>query len=177
MTRNRSIKHIKHTDSRKAERGWRIGAGQDETGATYKDWGGRLRVALTMPNTYFIGMSSLALQLLYRRFNAEEDVVCERIFWEKGAAQAGKQLLSLENAMPAADFDVWAFTVSWEMDYFNVVELLRQAALLLESENKRLAAKVVELPRRCSIWPPRYHHHSKLNTRWSTEKWIRAGVK
>ncbi|HHY58783.1 MAG TPA: radical SAM protein, partial [Chloroflexi bacterium] len=99
---------------------WRTGAARHEMGAVYKDWGGRLRVALTMPNTYFVGMSSLALQLLYRRFNAEEDVVCERIFWEKGAAQTGKPLLSLESETAAADFDVWAFTISWEMDYFNV---------------------------------------------------------
>jgi hypothetical protein len=72
----------------------------EETGAVYKDWGGRIAVALTMPNTYYVGMSSLALQLLYRAFNAEPDVVCERIFWEKGAAQAGKPLLSLENERP-----------------------------------------------------------------------------
>ena len=68
----------------------------DEEGAVFKDWGGRISIALTMPNTYYIGMSSLALQLLYRMFNAEPDVVCERVFWEKGAAMAGKPLLSLE---------------------------------------------------------------------------------
>lgn len=100
-----------------------------ETGAIDKDWGGRLRVALSMPNSYYVGMSSLALQLLYRIFNDEPDVVCERIFWEKGAAQAGKPLLSLENRRTAAEFDVWAFTISWEMDYFNVVEMLRQAGI------------------------------------------------
>ncbi len=104
-------------------------AGPVEIGSIVKDWGGRMAVALTMPNSYYVGMSSLALQLLYRAFNAEPDVVCERIFWEKGAAQAGKPLLSLENDMAAADFDVWAFTISWEMDYFNVVELLRQAGV------------------------------------------------
>lgn len=100
-----------------------------ETGTIYKDWGGRLSVALTMPNSYYVGMSSLALQLLYAMFNGEDDVVCERIFWEKGAAQAGRPLLSLEGARPAAEFDVWAFTISWEMDYFNVVELLRQSGI------------------------------------------------
>ena len=100
---------------------------RNESGAVYKDWGGRLAVALTMPNAYYVGMSSLALQLLYAMFNRAEDVVCERIFWEKGAAQAGKPLLSLENEQPAPEFDVWAFTISWEMDYFNVVEMLHQA--------------------------------------------------
>ncbi len=102
---------------------------RNEHGAIHKDWGGRIHVALTMPNTYYVGMSSLALQILYRIFNAEPDVVCERIFWEKGAAQAGRPLLSLESEAPAVDFDVWAFTISWEMDYFNVVELLRQAGV------------------------------------------------
>jgi len=82
-----------------------------------------------MPNTYYVGMSSLALQLLYSTFNAEPDVVCERIFWEKGAYQSGSALLSLEGERSAADFGVWAFTISWEMDYFNVVELLRQAKI------------------------------------------------
>lgn len=100
-----------------------------ETGSVIKEWGGRMTVALTMPNTYYVGMSSLALQLLYRTFNRETDVACERIFWEKGAAQAGLPLLSLENERPATDFDLWAFTISWEMDYFNVVDMLRQAGI------------------------------------------------
>ena len=108
----------------------------EESGAIYKDWGGRLAVALTMPNTYYVGMSSLALQLLYAMFNRSDDVVCERIFWEKGAAQAGKPLLSLENERPAAEFDVWAFTISWEMDYFNVIELLRQANVPLLAKER-----------------------------------------
>jgi radical SAM superfamily enzyme YgiQ (UPF0313 family) len=100
-----------------------------EEGAISKNWAGRLRVALTMPNSYFVGMSSLALQILYRVFNADDDVVCERIFWEKGAAQSRTPLLSLESDSPPTDFDVWAFTISWEMDYFNVIELLRQAGI------------------------------------------------
>ncbi len=98
-----------------------------EAGAIIKNWGGKIPVALTMPNSYYVGMSSLALQLLYATFNAETDVVCERVFWEKGAAQAGKPLLALESQRAAEEFDIWAFTISWEMDYFNVVEMLQQA--------------------------------------------------
>ena len=102
----------------------------NEEGAILKDWGGRLSVALTMPNTYYVGMSSLALQLLYRMFNAEPDVVCERIFWEKGAADGQANRCSRWRAgAPPTEFDIWAFTISWEMDYFNVVEMLRQAGM------------------------------------------------
>lgn len=100
-----------------------------EEGAVVKDWGGRLPIALSFPNSYYVGMSSLAFQLLYSWLNDEPDVVCERIFWQKGEAEAGKPLLSLESGRPADDFDIWAFTISWEMDYFNVVEMLRQAGI------------------------------------------------
>ena len=102
---------------------------ENETGTVYKDWGGRLSVALAFPNTYYVGMSSLALQILYRRFNEHERVVCERVFWDKGGPTAGRQLLSLESGRQMTDFSVWAFTISYEMDYFNVVEMLKQAGV------------------------------------------------
>lgn len=119
-TKHRQLTAKSHIDSRPGAR---------ETGAIHKEWGGRLRVALTMPNTYYVGMSSLALQLLYSWFNREPNTLCERIFWEKGALAAGKPLLSIESERPADEFDLWAFTISWEMDYFNVVEMLRQAGV------------------------------------------------
>ena len=100
-----------------------------ESGAVFKDWGGRLRVALAFPNTYYVGMSSLALQILYRRFNEHRQVVCERVFWDKGGEKAGRPLFSLETQEPVNEFAVWAFTISYEMDYFNVVEMLLQAGI------------------------------------------------
>ncbi len=100
-----------------------------ETGTIYKDHGGKLTVALAYPNRYAVGMSSLALQILYRAWNSRPDVVCERVFWDEKALAAGQPPLSLESGTPAAQFDVWAFTVSFEMDYFNVAAMLRQAGI------------------------------------------------
>ena len=100
-----------------------------EEGTVFKDWGGRLRVVLAYPNTYYVGMSSLALQSIYRAFNQRPDVVCERTFWDRGDLQEGRPLISLESQRPVAEFDVLAFTVSYEMDYFNLVAMLRQAGL------------------------------------------------
>jgi len=51
-----------------------------EVGFVRKPHGGRLRVALCFPNSYFVGMSNLGLQTVYRLFNADERVVCERVF-------------------------------------------------------------------------------------------------
>jgi radical SAM superfamily enzyme YgiQ (UPF0313 family) len=99
-----------------------------ETGTIHKDHGGRLTVALAYPNSYYVGMSSLALQILYRTFNRRPEVVCERVFWDPPAA--GRPLLALESQTPVREFAVWAFTVSFEMDYFNVVAMLKQAGVV-----------------------------------------------
>ena len=105
-----------------------------EVGYVRKPHGGRLRVALAFPNTYFVGMSSLGFQTVYRLFNDIEDVVCERVFLPpKQELQAqlasGAPLLTLESQTPVRDFDVLAFSVSFEWDYTNVVTLLRLAGL------------------------------------------------
>ncbi len=105
-----------------------------EVGYVRKPHGGRLRVALIFPNTYFVGMSSLGFQTVYRLFNDLDDVVCERVFLPpKQALQAqlasGTPLLTVESRTPVAEFDVIAFSVSFEWDYTNVVSLLRLAKL------------------------------------------------
>ena len=51
-----------------------------EVGYIRKPHGGRLRIALAFPNTYFVGMSNLGFQTVYRLFNEPDDVVCERVF-------------------------------------------------------------------------------------------------
>jgi radical SAM superfamily enzyme YgiQ (UPF0313 family) len=105
-----------------------------EVGFVQKPHGGRLRVALAFPNTYYVGMSSLGYQTVYRLFNDIDDVVCERVFLPpKQELQAqlasGAPLLTLESQTPVRDFDVLAFSVSFEWDYTNVVTMLRLAGL------------------------------------------------
>ena len=105
-----------------------------EVGFVRKPHGGRLRVALAFPNTYYVGMSSLGFQTTYQLFNAIDDVVCERVFLPpKGDLQAqlasGAPLVTLESQTPVRDVDVFAFSVSFEWDYTNVVTLLRLAGL------------------------------------------------
>jgi radical SAM superfamily enzyme YgiQ (UPF0313 family) len=105
-----------------------------EVGYIRKPHGGKLRVALLFPNTYFVGMSNLGFQTVYKLFNAEDDIVCERAFLPPKtelAAQlaAGAPLLTLESQTPVGEFDVVAFSVSFEWDYTNVLTLLRLAGL------------------------------------------------
>jgi radical SAM superfamily enzyme YgiQ (UPF0313 family) len=105
-----------------------------ETGYIRKPHGGRLRVALAFPNTYWVGMSNLGFQTVYRLFNAQDDVVCERVFLppkqELSELAASKApLLTLESQTPVGEFDVVAFSVSFEWDYVNLLTLLRLAGV------------------------------------------------
>lgn len=105
-----------------------------EVGYVQKDHAGRLRVALAFPNSYFVGMSNLGLQTVYRLLNAREDVVCERVFLPpkqdlKAMGDRRLPLVTLESQTPVNDFDVFAFTVSFEWDYTNVLTMLGLANL------------------------------------------------
>ena len=96
---------------------------EQEQGTIVKDWGGRLPIALVFPNTYYLGMSNLAIHTLYRLWNARDDTVCERVFTDWTPA------LSLETGAPLDYFPVVAFSIAYEMDYFGVVALLRAAGI------------------------------------------------
>jgi radical SAM superfamily enzyme YgiQ (UPF0313 family) len=119
-----------------------------EVGAVRKPHGGRLRVALAFPNTYFVGMSNLGFQTVYRLFNEDDRVVCERVFLppkQEAASQfaSGCPLLTLESGTPVGDFDALAFSVSFEWDYPNVLTLLRLAGLPVYAADRRPDAPVV----------------------------------
>jgi radical SAM superfamily enzyme YgiQ (UPF0313 family) len=105
-----------------------------ETGYVRKPHGDRLRVALAFPNTYWVGMSNLGFQTVYRLFNACDDIVCERVFLppkqELSELLTSKTtLLTLESQTPVGEFDVVAFSVSFEWDYVNILTLLRLAGI------------------------------------------------
>ena len=110
-----------------------------EVGYIRKPHGGRLRVALAFPNTYFVGMSNLGLQTVYKLFNAEDGIVCERVFLPPKSEvvaqlESGAPLVTIESQTPVAEFDIFAFSVSFEWDYTNVLTMLRLAGLPVRAE-------------------------------------------
>jgi radical SAM superfamily enzyme YgiQ (UPF0313 family) len=96
-----------------------------EEGTIFKDWGGKLPIALIYPNSYYIGMSNLGLHAIYSFLNDYPDIICERVFWEKGDWAKPQPTLSLESQRPLADFPVLAFSVNYELDYFAIAPVLR----------------------------------------------------
>lgn len=106
-----------------------------EKGFVLKDWGGKISVALVYPNTYYLGMSSLGFQTVYHLFNSEPDVVCERVFADP-LFMDDEGPISLESQRPLADFSAVAFSIPYELDYFQVAEVLRRSGIPLFSADR-----------------------------------------
>ena len=90
-----------------------------ERGTVQKKWTNRVPVCIAFPNSYYIGMSNLAVHLLYRRLNSLDEVVCERVFFDGDG-----EPLSLESGRPLSSFEIVFFTLSFEMDYPNIPRML-----------------------------------------------------
>jgi len=105
-----------------------------EKGTVIKNWGGKLSVCLVYANHYATAMSNLGFQAVYSLCNAFPDVVCERAFLPESAEmkeyeKTGTSLLSLESQRPLADFDVVAFSVSFENDYLTLPIIFELSAI------------------------------------------------
>jgi len=107
-----------------------------EQGTIIKDWGGRIPIALIYPNSYYIGMSNLGLHAIYSLLNSYHGVVCERAFWEKENQAQQLPALSVESQRPLSDFVVLAFSISYELDYFNVVQVLKASGIPLYAADR-----------------------------------------
>jgi radical SAM superfamily enzyme YgiQ (UPF0313 family) len=99
-----------------------------EEGVITRDWGGRLPVALIYPNSYYLGMSNLGIHAVYKLLNGYLKVVCERVFREPGEKKAPR---AIESGRPLSDFAVLAFSISYELDYFNIVSVLKTSGIPL----------------------------------------------
>ena len=91
--------------------------------------GARSRFALVYPNSYHVGMSNLGLHIIYDILNRRRDTACERFFLPEKREMAEYErtrtpLLSLETQTPLNEFSVVGFIVSFEMDYFHVLDIL-----------------------------------------------------
>lgn len=87
------------------------------------------RVASCYPNVYRVAMSSLGYQIIYDFLNAREDIYCERVIYP--------QAKSIETRSDLADFDIVSFTLQFEEDYLNMIEMLKKSNIPLESKNRR----------------------------------------
>lgn len=139
----------------------------DRLQALYKDEDSRVtvnphagqKVAIVYPNTYFVGMSNLGLHIIYEEINLCPASVCERIFLpEKKELDAYDKtktpLMSVETQRPMHQFDVVAFDVTFEMDYFHIPLMLRHGRVPVMSEDRTGFDPIVIAGGPCATFNP-----------------------
>ena len=117
------------------------------------------KVAIVYPNTYFVGMSNLGLHIIYEEINLRNDSVCERIFFpEKKELEAYDKtktpLMSVETQRPMHQFDVVAFDVTFEMDYFHIPLMLRHGRVPIMGKDRTEFDPIVIAGGPCATFNP-----------------------
>lgn len=107
-----------------------------------------LRFAFCFPDTYEIGMSNLALRIIYHLLNQRDDVWCERAFapWVDMADQMRAEkipLHTLESRTPLSEFDMLGFTLQYELSFTSVLDMLDLGGVKLLSKDRDLDAPFV----------------------------------
>lgn len=93
-------------------------------------------MCLAYPNTYEVGMGNLGFQAVFRLLATTPGVVCERLF----LPEEGARCRSFENGRSPSDFDVLAFSLSFESDYPNIVRMLDAAGIPARGNARRPGA-------------------------------------
>ena len=124
-----------------------------------KDWDKTpIRIALIYPDLYEIGMSNMALPILYEMLNSQPDVLAERCFapWpdmETLMREQGIPLYSLESRRPLAEFDVIGFSLGYELTYTNVLNMLDLAGVPVLASERDNSSPLVIAGGSCALNP------------------------
>jgi radical SAM superfamily enzyme YgiQ (UPF0313 family) len=112
-----------------------------EQGFVKKVWGTCHTVCLAYPNVYRIGMANLGFQTVYKIFNETPSFLCERVFLPVSGDDAefvtgAAETVSLENRKPVRDFDILAFSVSFENDYPSILKMMDLSGIPLKAKDR-----------------------------------------
>ncbi len=107
-----------------------------------------IRFALCYPDVYEIGMSYLGFFLLYELLNGLDGVWCERCFapWhdmEEYLKSRGIPLSTLESRTPLSSMDVVGFSLSYELNITNVLNMLSLGGIPLRGEEREAGPVVI----------------------------------
>jgi len=130
-----------------------------EWNSIIKDWEStNIKVALAFPDLYEIGMSNMALPILYKLLNSQPDVLAERVYtpWvDMGAIlrARGIPLASLESKRPLKDFNIIGFSLGYELTYTNVLDMLDLAKIPVWAEERDDSCPIVIAGGTCALNP------------------------
>ncbi|MFH1753569.1 MAG: TIGR03960 family B12-binding radical SAM protein [Candidatus Omnitrophota bacterium] len=100
-----------------------------------------VKIALSFPDMYEVGMSHLGYKLVYHLLNERDDTACERVFMPdvdllEILKSRAIPLFSLESKEALGNFDILGFTLAYELSYTNVLNILRLGRIPLRSSER-----------------------------------------
>lgn len=130
-----------------------------EHGGVAIDRAAPVRIALAFPNVYSVGMASLGYQLVYEMLNTHPDASCERTFLPDSEdlvehERSRTELFTLESLSSLSHFNAVAFSVSFELDYVNVLHILRLANIPLRRSERDETRPLVIAGGPCATFNP-----------------------
>ena len=130
-----------------------------EKGTIFKEPGGRINVCLIYPNTYHVGMSNLGFQGIYTLLNDRNDTLCERAFLPDENdideyVRTDTKPFALESKRPLNNFDILAFSVSFENDYPNILKILELANIPLRASDRNQTHPLLIIGGVCAFFNP-----------------------
>ena len=117
-----------------------------------------IKFALCFPDLYEVGMSNLGMRIIYNILNGIEDVCCERFFspgidMERLLRLNHLEVFSLESKKRLKEFDIMGFSLGYELDYTNVLNILDLGRIPLKSSLRDQAYPLVIGGGPCTLNP------------------------
>lgn len=130
-----------------------------ESGTTVYAPGARSGFAFVYPNTYHVGMSNLGLHIIYQQINSRGDTSCERFFMpekklEQEYRRTNTPLMSIENQLALYEFQLIGFSLTYEMDYFNLLTILELGKVTLQASARAEDDPIVIAGGPCATFNP-----------------------
>lgn len=130
-----------------------------EQGAMVFAPGSREGFALVYPNTYHVGMSNLGFQIIYQQINQRGDTACERLFLpdrktEPEYIRTNTPLMTIETQRPLYEFPLIGFALTFEMDYFNFLQMLSMGKVPLLAADRKESDPLVIIGGPCATFNP-----------------------
>ncbi len=100
-----------------------------------------IKMAVSYPDLYELGMSNNGLRILYNIANSINDVSCERVFavpedFENKIRKMNIPLYTLETYTPLYELDLIGFNVAYELLYTNILQILDLGQIPVYSKNR-----------------------------------------
>ncbi len=125
---------------------------------SYTDFDTKVRFALCFPDLYEVAISNLGNKIIYHMINESEKFSCERVYspWKDMAELLREEslpLFTLETRTPLKELDIIGMSLSYEMCYTNMLDILNLSNIAIKSKDRTEADPIVFAGGVCAINP------------------------